>query len=72
MKGLIGRKLGMTQMYDAKGHLTTVTAIEAGPCTVLALRTPEKNGYCGIQLGFGVRKAKNVSKAERGHAAGAG
>jgi len=72
VKGIIGRKLGMTQTYGEDGRVVPVTVIEAGPCTVLALRTPEKNGYCALQLGFGQRKAKNVSKAVRGHVAAAG
>jgi len=72
MKGIIGKKLGMTQVYDSTGHVHPVTVIEAGPCTVLALRTKEKHGYAGLQLGFGSRKAKKVSKAECGHLIEAG
>jgi len=72
MKGLIGRKLGMTQVYDKAGNLHPVTVIEAGPCTVLALRTIEKHGYAAIQLGFGVRKVKNTAKAIVGHVKAAG
>ena len=71
-KGIIGRKLGMTQLYLDTGELVPVTAIEAGPCTVLAIRTPDKDGYAALQLAFGRRKAKNVSKAVRGHLAAAG
>lgn len=62
-KGLIGKKIGMTQVYNEKGTLVPVTVIEAGPCVVLDLKTKEKNGYSSIQLGFGEKKAKNVSKA---------
>ncbi len=72
MKGLIGKKLGMTQVYDENGALVPVTVIEAGPCPVLALRTAKADGYSAVQIGFGKRKLKNVSAAERGHAAKAG
>lgn len=71
MKGLIGRKLGMTQVYDSTGRIVPVTVIEAGPCTVLALRTKDKDGYSGIQLGFGVRRLSRSTKAIRGHVAAA-
>ncbi len=67
MKGLLGKKLGMTQLYDEKGKITPVTVIEAGPCTVMDLMTVEKNGYSAIQLGFGEKKAKNVTKPVLGH-----
>jgi len=66
MKGIIGRKLGMTQVFDGPA-MVPVTVIEAGPCPVLALRTQEKHGYSAVQLGFGRRKVKNVSKAVLGH-----
>ncbi len=72
MKGIIGRKLGMTQVFEDDGQRVPVTVVEAGPCTVLALRTPEKNGYNALQLGFGTRKSKNVSRAVRGHVRSAG
>jgi len=72
MKGLIGKKLGMTQVYDEKGVLTPVTVIEAGPCVVTCVKTAERDGYSAIQLGFGSRKAKNVTKARKGHLAKAG
>ena len=64
---MIGKKLGMTQVYTDKGVLVPVTAIELGPCPVLEVRTVEKNGYSALQLGFGSRKAKNVSKAVIGN-----
>ncbi len=67
MKGLIGKKVGMTQLYDEKGKVTPVTVIEAGPCTVIDQMTQERNGYSALQLGFGTKKAKNVSKAVKGH-----
>ena len=72
MKGLIGKKLGMTQVYDEKGVLTPVTVIEVGPCVVTGVKTAERDGYSAIQLGFGSRKAKNVTKARQGHLAKAG
>ncbi len=71
-KGLIGRKLGMTQVYTEAGVLVPVTAIELGPCPVLEVRTKEKNGYSALQLGFGSKKAKNVSKAVLGNLKKAG
>ncbi|MCK5801338.1 MAG: 50S ribosomal protein L3 [Lentisphaeria bacterium] len=71
-KGIVGKKLGMTQVYDENDRLVPVTVVEAGPCTVLALRTMGRDGYSSVQLGFGSRKAKNVSKALRGHVRGAG
>ena len=67
MKGMIGKKLGMTQVFEANGSRVSVTAVEAGPCPILALRTRERDGYSAIQLGFGARKAKNTSKAMLGH-----
>lgn len=71
-KGLIGKKLGMTQVYTEAGELVPVTAIELGPCPVLEVRTKEKNGYSALQLGFGERKVKNVSKAVIGNLKKAG
>ena len=62
MKGLIGKKVGMTQVYDENGVLITVTVIEAGPCVVTDVKTSERDGYTAIQLGYGQRKAKNVTK----------
>jgi len=72
MKGIIGRKLGMTQTFGEDGKVVPVTVVEAGPCPVIAVRTVEKHGYAALQLGFGKRKAKNVTKAVRGHLAAAG
>jgi large subunit ribosomal protein L3 len=66
-KGLLGKKLGMTHVYTETGEMIPVTAIELGPCSVLDLRTQAKDGYSAVQLGFGSRKAKNVSKAIIGH-----
>lgn len=67
MEGLIGKKVGMTQVYDADGVRTCVTVIEAGPCPVVQLKTAEKDGYVAAQLGFGEQKVKRLSKAEAGH-----
>ncbi len=61
-KGLIGKKLGMTHVYTADGVAVPVTAIEVGPCPVISLRTQKRNGYSALQLGFGIRKVKNVTK----------
>lgn len=72
MKGLLGRKLGMTRIFDDNGNVVPVTVVEAGPCTVLAVRTQERHGYSALQLGFGNRKLKNLSKAVQGHIAKAG
>lgn len=71
-KGLIGKKLGMTQVYTDKGELVPVTVIQCGPCTVIATKTADKDGYSALQLGFGSRKAKNVSKAVLGNVKAAG
>jgi len=62
VKGLLGKKLGMTQVYNEKGILIPVTVIQAGPCVVVDVKTEEKDGYCALQLGFGRRKVKNVEK----------
>jgi len=70
--GLIGRKLGMTQVYTAGGVLVPVTVILAGPCKVVATRRRERDGYAAAQLGFGSRKVRRVSKAVQGQLAKAG
>ena len=64
--GLIGKKLGNTQVFNEDGSVTRVTAIQIGPCWVLGKRTPEKNGYAAVILGFGERPEKRISKAELG------
>src|SRR5262245_10537907 len=66
LTGLIGRKLGMTQVYTAEGVLVPVTVIEAGPCTGVAARRAEREGYAAAQLGFGTAKADKLPKALRG------
>lgn len=62
MMGLIGRKIGMTQLFDEKGDVVPVTVIEAGPCTVTEIRTSERDGYTALQLGFGTNKEKRFTK----------
>lgn len=68
MRGIIGRKIGMTQLFLDDGECVGVTAIEAGPCTVIQVKTAEKDGYDAIQLGFG--SSKRLNKAEKGHLKG--
>ena len=72
MSGIIGRKLGMTQIFDEAGAVVPVTVIEAGPCPVVQVRTPEKDGYAAVQLGFGAQKDRRATRAEKGHAVKAG
>jgi len=69
---LLGKKIGMTQVYDAQNVLIPVTVVEAGPCPVVQIKTVESDGYNAVQLGFGAQKAKNASKAEANHAKKAG
>jgi large subunit ribosomal protein L3 len=66
-KGILGRKVGMTQIYDEQGNAIPVTVIAAGPCHVLQLRTPERDGYAAVQLGFLDRPRRSASRSERGH-----
>ena len=66
-KGIIGKKLGMTQIFDEKGNVVPVTVIEAGPCVVAQVKTVETDGYNSIQLGCGEVKAKHINKPEAGH-----
>lgn len=67
--GLLGRKVGMTQIYAEDGSAVPVTAIEAGPCTVLQVRSLERDGYSAVQLGFGEKPRRLADRAERGHVA---
>ncbi len=67
MTGLIGQKLGMTQVFDASGRLVPVTVLRVGPCSVVQIKTPAHDGYAAVQLGFGEQKAHRVTKAYRGH-----
>ncbi len=66
--GLLGRKVGMTQIYEANGIAVPVTVLECGPCTVLQVRTADRDGYSAVQLGFADKRRKVASQAERGHA----
>src|SRR5947199_7746368 len=66
--GLLGRKVGMTQVFEANGTAVPVTVLECGPCTVLQVRTEDRDGYTAVQLGFADKKRKSASLAERGHA----
>jgi large subunit ribosomal protein L3 len=72
MSGIIGKKLGMTQIFDEAGAVVPVTVIEAGPCPVVQVRSAAKDGHTAVQLGFGRQKDKRASKAEKGHALKAG
>jgi large subunit ribosomal protein L3 len=68
-KGILGRKVGMTQVFDETGKAIPVTVIEAGPCSVLQVKTPEADGYAAIQLGFLDKPRRLASRSERGHVA---
>ena len=68
-KGILGRKLGMTQIWDENNRVVPVTVIEAGPCRVVQLKTPERDGYSAVQLAYGETKARRLSKPELGHLA---
>ena len=67
VKGLIGKKIGMTQIFDDNGLAIPVTVIEAGPCYVTQVRLPEKDGYSAVQLGFGESKPKRLTGGQLGH-----
>jgi large subunit ribosomal protein L3 len=67
LKGLIGKKVGMTQIFDEAGSVIPVTLIEAGPCYVTQVRTPDHDGYSAVQLGFGEVKPKRISGGRLGH-----
>jgi large subunit ribosomal protein L3 len=69
MAALLGRKVGMTQVFQEDGRLERVTVVEAGPCPVTAIRTFDRDGYEAVQLAFGEVKEKRITKAERGHLA---
>ena len=72
MAAIIGRKLGMTQVFAEDGARVTLTVIEAGPCPVTQVKTPETDGYSAVQLGFGQTKPKQLNKPELGHLKKAG
>ena len=66
-KGLIGKKIGMTQIFDEKGNVIPVTVVEAGPCVIVQKKTVENDGYEAVQVGFGDQKAQRVTKPMKGH-----
>ena len=66
-KGILGRKLGMTQIFDESNRVIPVSVVEAGPCRVVQLRTPERDGYSAVQIAFGETKAARLNKPELGH-----
>ena len=68
-KGILGRKVGMTQIFTEQGQAVPVTVIEAGPCHVLQLRTPDRDGYEAVQLGYGDKPRRLARRSERGHVA---
>ena len=67
VKGIIGKKIGMTQIFDANGKVIPVTVVEAGPCPVVQKKTVEVDGYAAVQLGFAVQKQQRVTKPLKGH-----
>ena len=71
-KGILGRKLGMTQIFDESNRVIPVSVVEAGPCRVVQLRTPERDGYSAVQIAFGETKASRLTKPELGHLKAAG
>ncbi|MBM3268059.1 MAG: 50S ribosomal protein L3 [Candidatus Sericytochromatia bacterium] len=70
--GILGQKLGMTQIFDEKDQAVPVTVVAAGPCIVTQVKTKEKDGYNAVQIGFGQTKAKSLAKGEQGHLKPAG
>ncbi|MGB4433537.1 MAG: 50S ribosomal protein L3 [Bacillota bacterium] len=67
MKAILGKKVGMTQIFDEEGNLIPVTVLEAGPCTVVDVRTEEKHGYNAVQLGFGFVNEGRLTKPQKGY-----
>lgn len=67
MKAIVGEKIGMSQIFDSAGRVVPVTLVRALPNTVIAMRTKEKDGYTAVQIGAGIRKKKNIAKAQRAH-----
>ena len=72
VKGILGTKIGMTQVWDADNRVVPVTAVQAGPCVVTAIRTTEADGYSAVQLAFGAIDPRKVTRPEKGHFAKAG
>ena len=71
-KAIIGKKIGMTQVFNADGKVVPVTVVEAGPCTVIQKKTADKDGYDAVQVGFAPLKDKHTTKPLKGHFAKAG
>ena len=67
VKGLLGEKLGMTQVWDENNRIVPVTVIKAGPCVVTQVRTPERDGYSAVQIAFGAVRPRKVTKPVAGH-----
>lgn len=67
MKGMIGKKMGMTQVFDEQGTVIPVTVIQAGPCYITQIRSTDRDGYVSVQLGYGETKPKNLTKGQLGH-----
>src|SRR6195952_3943496 len=67
VKGVLGRKLGMTQVFDANNRVVPVTVVQAGPCVVTQVRTPEADGYSAVQIAFGAIDPRKVNKPAAGH-----
>jgi len=67
MPGIIGKKVGMTQVFDEKGEIIPATVIEAGPCPIVQVKTRARDGYAAVQVGFGARREKNLTKPVVGH-----
>src|SRR5829696_9570105 len=72
VRGVLGEKLGMTQVFDDRNRIVPVTVVKAGPCVVTQVRTPDKDGYTAVQLAFGAIDPRKVNKPETGHFTKAG
>jgi large subunit ribosomal protein L3 len=72
IQGVLGEKLGMTQVFDENNRIIPVTVVKAGPCVVTQVRTPEKDGYSAVQIAYGPIDPRKVNKPEAGHFAKAG
>ena len=72
MRGLIGKKMGMTRVFDENGNIVPVTVLQAGPCMVIQIKTTQKDGYEAVQVGYGERKPKHMTKPLQGHFDAAG
>src|SRR5829696_3927456 len=72
VRGVLGEKLGMTQVFDDRNRIVPVTVVKAGPCVVIQVRTPDKDGYSAVQLAYGAINSRKVNKPEAGHFAQSG